>query len=134
MLNEKRTRHAEGSFLILLAIVPVASHVNDGSAVVRQAKAQRSLLWADEFAARIVSSTPLDVRADDISQQISRVAAGAGVPVTVMGRSTCVKSSVERYPGSGCPALILCWNCMSILHVVQEPRADPKMMYYKYVI
>ena len=61
-------------------------------AVVRQAKAQRSLLWADEFAARIVSSTPLDVRADDISQQISQVAAGEGVPVTVMGRPAGVQS------------------------------------------
>jgi hypothetical protein len=61
-------------------------------AVVRQAKAQRSLLWADEFAARIVSSTPLDVRADDISQQISQVAAGEGVPVTVMGRPAAVQS------------------------------------------
>ena len=29
---------------------------------------------------------------------------------------------------------MLCWNCKSILHVVQEPHADPKMMYYKYVI
>jgi len=48
--------------------------------------------------------------------------------------SPLLKSSVERYPGSGCPALMLCWNCMSILHVVQEPHVDPKMMYYKYVI
>jgi hypothetical protein len=31
-------------------------------------------------------------------------------------------------------ALMLCSICMSILHVVREPRKDPKMMYYKYVI
>jgi hypothetical protein len=60
-------------------------------AAVRQAKARQSLLWADEFAARIVSSTPLDVRAADISEQISPVAAGEGVAVTVMSRSAGVQ-------------------------------------------
>jgi hypothetical protein len=33
-----------------------------------------------------------------------------------------------------CLALMLCSICISILHVVREPRKDPKMMYYKYVI
>jgi hypothetical protein len=64
-------------------------------AAVQQAKARRTLLWADEFAEIIASSTPLKVRAADISEQISRAAAMAGVPVTVLeterpaGRSCC---------------------------------------------
>ena len=56
-------------------------------AAVQQAKAEQSLLWADEVAARIASSTPLDVRAADISEQIAHAAARAGVAVTVIGRS-----------------------------------------------
>jgi hypothetical protein len=60
-------------------------------AAVRQAKARQTLLWADEFAAKIVSFTPLDVRAADISEQISQVAAGEGVPVTIIGRSAAVQ-------------------------------------------
>jgi hypothetical protein len=55
-------------------------------AAVQQAKVEQRLLWADEVAKRIASSTPLDVRAADISEQISHVAAKAGVPVTVAGR------------------------------------------------
>ena len=57
-------------------------------AAVRQAKAEQRLLWADEFAQRIVSSTPLKVRAVDISEQISRAAAHAGVAVTVMANGS----------------------------------------------
>lgn len=56
-------------------------------AAVQRAKAERSLLWADEFAERIVRSTPLKVRTADISAQISQVAAEAGVAVTVMGQN-----------------------------------------------
>ncbi len=44
-------------------------------AAVQQAKAAQSLLWADEIAERIVSSTPLSVHAADISEQIAREAA-----------------------------------------------------------
>jgi hypothetical protein len=55
-------------------------------AAVQQAKVEQSLLWADEVAERIVSSTPLTVHTADISEQISRAAARAGVPVTVIER------------------------------------------------
>jgi hypothetical protein len=63
-------------------------------AAVKQAKVEQSLLWADVVAERIASSTPLKVRAADISEQISLVAARAGVPVTVMER--------QRVLGSDC--------------------------------
>ena len=63
-------------------------------AAVKQAKVEQSLLWADVVAERIASSTPLKVRAADISEQISLVAARAGVPVTVMER--------QRALGSDC--------------------------------
>jgi len=56
-------------------------------AVVQQAKADHSLLWADEVAERIADWTPLSVRASDISEQISRLAAISGVAVTVSRRS-----------------------------------------------
>ncbi len=52
-------------------------------AAILQAKAAQSLLWADEIAERIVSSTPLSVHAPDISEQIARKAARLGVAVTV---------------------------------------------------
>ena len=53
-------------------------------AAVEQAKAEQSLLWADEVAERIASSTPLTVRAADISEQISDASRrAAGVAVTV---------------------------------------------------
>lgn len=55
-------------------------------AVVEQAKAERSLLWADEVAERIADWTPLSVRAADISEQISELAATVGVAVTVNRR------------------------------------------------
>jgi len=48
---------------------------------VRSAKARKSVLWADEFARRIVSSTPLTVRESDISEQIVQEAARAGVAI-----------------------------------------------------
>jgi len=52
-------------------------------AVVHQAKAEQSLLWADEIAERIAAWTPLSVRASEISEQISELAASVGVAVTV---------------------------------------------------
>jgi hypothetical protein len=52
-------------------------------AAILQAKAAQSLLWADEIAERIASSTPLSVHARDISEQIAREAARLGVAVTV---------------------------------------------------
>ncbi len=52
-------------------------------AAILQAKAAQSLLWADEIAERIASSTPLSVHAADISVQIAREAARMGVAVTV---------------------------------------------------
>ena len=61
-------------------------------AAVKQAKVEQSLLWADVVAERIASSTPLKVRAADISEQISLVAARAGVPVTVMERQRALRS------------------------------------------
>ncbi len=52
-------------------------------AAIQQAKAAQSLLWADEIAERIASSTPLSVHAPDISEQIAREAVRMGVAVTV---------------------------------------------------
>jgi hypothetical protein len=46
---------------------------------VKRAKARKSVIWADEFARRIVSSTPLSVRESEISEQIAEEAARAGV-------------------------------------------------------
>ena len=60
-------------------------------AAVRQAKLDQSLLWADMFAERIASSTPLSVRTAELSEQISIVAARAGVPVTVMQRQNALR-------------------------------------------
>ena len=60
---------------------------------VQRAKAERSLLWADEFAEIIVSSTPLAVRTADISEQISEAAARAGVAVTVSQRQAAVRDA-----------------------------------------
>ncbi len=48
---------------------------------VRHAKARKSVLWADEFARRIVSSTPLSVRESEISEQIVVEATRAGVAI-----------------------------------------------------
>jgi hypothetical protein len=56
-------------------------------AVVQRAKSEQSLLWADEIAERIAASTPLSVRASDISEQISQLAATVGVAVTVSRRT-----------------------------------------------
>lgn len=56
-------------------------------AAVRQAKARESLLWADEFARRIVSYTPLAVDPTDLSEQITQEAVRAGVAVTVQRRA-----------------------------------------------
>ena len=56
-------------------------------AVVQQAKSEHSLLWADEVAERIAAWTPLSVRASDISEQISELAARVGVAVTVSRRT-----------------------------------------------
>ena len=62
-------------------------------AVVEQAKAERSLLWADEVAERIVDWTPLSVRAADIWEQISELAATVGVAVTVNRRRQAASSA-----------------------------------------
>jgi hypothetical protein len=70
-------------------------------AAVERAKSEQSLLWADEVAERIVSSTPLTVRASDISEKISRAAARAGVAVTVTRRETKMKTKTSR---CGCRA------------------------------
>ena len=48
---------------------------------VRYAKAQKSVLWADEFARRIVSSTPLTVRESEISERIVAEATRVGVTI-----------------------------------------------------
>lgn len=69
-------------------------------AAVRKAKAEQSLLWADDFAEIIASSTPLSVRAADISEQISAAAAEAGVAVTVAQR----KARVEARSACGVAA------------------------------
>ena len=55
-------------------------------AAVRHAKTDRSLLWAEEIAQRIVASTPLKVEAPAIAEQLAREAVRAGVAVTVAGR------------------------------------------------
>ena len=55
---------------------------------VRRAKARKSVLWADEFARRIVSSTPLSVRESDISEQIVQEAARAGVTIEFAGEKS----------------------------------------------
>ena len=68
-------------------------------AVVQQAKADQSLLWADEVAERIADWTPLSVRAADISEEISRLAALSGVAVTVSQRAeTSVDGCGNRIP------------------------------------
>jgi hypothetical protein len=61
-------------------------------AAVRQAKARKSLLWVDEFARRIVSSTPLSVNEADLSERITQEAVRAGVAITVTRR---LSASVE---------------------------------------
>ena len=48
---------------------------------VKQAKARKAVLWADTFAERIASSTPLQVRESEISEQIAREAARVGVAI-----------------------------------------------------
>lgn len=62
-------------------------------AVVEQAKVEQSLLWADEVAERIADWTPLSVRAADISEQISELAATVGVAVTVNRRREAASSA-----------------------------------------
>jgi hypothetical protein len=58
-------------------------------AAVRHAKAERSLLWADELAHRIAASTPLDVEEADIAQAVASEAARVGVAVTVPAAPKC---------------------------------------------
>lgn len=65
-------------------------------AVVQQAKSEHSLLWADEVAERIADWTPLSVRAADISEQISHLAAAAGVAVTVSKRQAALDECHSR--------------------------------------
>jgi hypothetical protein len=63
---------------------------------VRHAKARSSVLWADAFARRIVSSTPLSVRESEISEQIVQEAARVGVTIEFAGQREAVQG--------GCPA------------------------------
>jgi hypothetical protein len=65
-------------------------------AAVQQAKQAQSMLWADEIAERIAASTPLKVRASDISVQITRAAARAGVAVTVAESRRAAKADRKR--------------------------------------
>lgn len=58
---------------------------------VRHAKARSSVLWADAFARRIVSSTPLSVRESDISEQIVLEAARVGVAIELAGQNEVVQ-------------------------------------------
>lgn len=48
---------------------------------VQHAKARKAVIWADRFAKRIVSSTPLTVHEADISEQIVQEAVRAGVAI-----------------------------------------------------
>jgi hypothetical protein len=69
------------------------------AAAVQQAKAAESLIWADQVAERIVSSTPLSVHVADISAQIAHEAARMGVAVTVAAKG--LRSKIEA---CGCAA------------------------------
>lgn len=60
---------------------------------VRHAKARKSVIWADEFAHRIVSSTPLSVRESEISDQIAQEAARAGVTFEVAKRQNALQEA-----------------------------------------
>lgn len=52
-------------------------------AAVQSAKVQKNLIWAEDLARRIASSTPLPVEAADIAEQLTVEAVRAGVAVTV---------------------------------------------------
>jgi hypothetical protein len=52
-------------------------------AAVERAKAESNLLWADDLAQRIASSTPLPVEASVLAEQLTYEAVRAGVAVTV---------------------------------------------------
>jgi hypothetical protein len=52
-------------------------------AAVQHAGAEGNLLWAEDVARRIASSTPLRVSAEEITEQLTAAAARAGVAVTV---------------------------------------------------
>jgi len=65
-------------------------------AAVQQAKAAQSLLWADDIAERIASSTPLLVHTADISAQIAREAARLGVAVSVAASSNAKRARCGR--------------------------------------
>ena len=58
-------------------------------AAVQRAKAEESLLWADELAERIAASTPLDVTPAEIAQAVAKEAARLGVAVTVPASPRC---------------------------------------------
>lgn len=57
---------------------------------VKQAKARKAVLWADSFAERIASSTPLQVRESEISEQIAKEAARFGVAIEFAAESKTV--------------------------------------------
>ena len=65
-------------------------------AAVEQAKSESNLLWADEMAKRIASSTPLKVEAADIAEQLTKEAVRAGVAVTVARSSHRSRAAILR--------------------------------------
>ena len=65
-------------------------------AAVEQAKSESNLLWADEMAKRIASSTPLKVEAADIAEQLTKEAVRAGVAVTVARTNARSRAAILR--------------------------------------
>ena len=59
---------------------------------VKRAKARKTVLWADSFAQRIASSTPLPVRESDISEQIAQEAARIGVTIEFAVRDSAARA------------------------------------------
>ena len=65
-------------------------------AAVRRAKSERNMLWAEEMAHRIASSTPLRVNTAEITEQLTSEAVRAGVAVTVSRASHRSRAEVLR--------------------------------------
>ncbi len=60
---------------------------------VQHAKSRQGVIWADAFARRIASSTPLSVREAEISRLIALEAARAGVAIESAGPGSVLQSS-----------------------------------------
>jgi hypothetical protein len=58
-------------------------------AAVKQAKAENSLLWTEELAARIAASTPLPIEPAQIAAALAKEAARLGVAVSVPAAAKC---------------------------------------------